>query len=170
MRYLSGRWVAAGVMACIIGAGGLSRAAEGGDGDGGMLKEWQISTEKTLALFKAAFLKCEIDNDGDVRIEDDSVITFVTLDTKRKLLKYFSLWRMKADVPLEKKLELVNKWNKELIFAKFFVAKPELMIAEYWVTYENGVSAYQVVASYRLFKKVVVGAVSDEDPDDIVGG
>lgn len=134
-----------------------------------ILPEEEVTAVKVMATLKAAFIKCEIDEDGDVRIEDEGVITFVSVDPKRTLIKYFSFWKMKEDVPLEKKHELVNTWNNELIFVKFYVTRPTTLATEYWLTYENGIPPHMIVTAYRLSKKVVVGAISNNDPDDIIG-
>jgi hypothetical protein len=63
-----------------------------------ILPEEEVTAVKVMATLKAAFIKCEIDEDGDVRIEDEGVITFVSVDPKRTLVKYFSFWKMKEDV------------------------------------------------------------------------
>ena len=156
-------WGAVGVLILVAGVSNLARA------DSPMLLEDEVTTVKVMSIMKAAYLKSSIDEDGDVRIEDEGVITFITVDSKRKLLKYFSFWRMKEDVSMERKLDLVNRWNKDLIFVKFFVARPTTLATEYWLMYDNGVPEHQLVTSYREFKKVVSGAVSDNDPDDIIG-
>ncbi len=156
--------VVAGVLVWGLMTAGLARGA-----DPRILEEDEVTAVKVMSVMKAAYLKCSIDEDGDVRIEEDGLITFITVDPERKLLKYFSFWHMKEEVSLEQKHDLVNRWNNDLIFVKFFVARPTTLGTEYWLKYADGILEHQLVTSYRQFQKVVIGAVQDNDPDNIIG-
>jgi len=136
---------------------------------GQVLPEKEVTAERLVGLFRDAMIKCDIDKDGDIRIEESGVKTFIRLDANKKLITFFSLWAMKEQVPREKKLELINTLNNDLIVVRFCAPKPDILWCDYQMSYEDGLHTYHLVATYRLFLRVVIGAKLAKDPDNIIG-
>jgi len=133
------------------------------------LNEDEVSLQKIKTFFDAAFLKATFDEDGDLRIEDGGFKVFVKVDREKKLIIFISAFNLKASVPAIKKLQFVNTLNADLIFARFSMRGPTTLLCDYQLLYEGGITPYTVVNNYRLYAKVINGAVCTQDPEDIIG-
>jgi hypothetical protein len=123
-----------------------------------------------MGLFKGAFIDCKIDEDGDVRIEEDGIKTFLRVSPKKKVITYFSIWDLKENASELDKLRLVNKLNDELLLVRFCIPRPNTLWCDYQLRYEKGLYAFQAVTTYRVFLKVVKGAeAADMDEKDLIG-
>lgn len=134
-----------------------------------VLPEDQITTVRVAELFRAALMKVTIDSDGDIIIEDGGMKTCIKLDASKKLITYFSVWPLKPAASELDKLKLVNRLNNQLIVTRFSVVNDSVLWCDYQLSYENGLTPYTIVNSYRVYAKVVKGAVSTQDPDDLIG-
>jgi len=135
-----------------------------------IIPEDEIAAPKLMALFKGAFIDCNIDEDGDVRIDEDGIKTFLRVSPKKKVITYFSLWDLKENASELDKLRLVNKLNDELLLVRFCMPDSDTLWCDYQLRYEKGVYAFQVITTYRLFHKVVQGAAeADMDEKDLIG-
>ncbi|MBU1236385.1 MAG: YbjN domain-containing protein [Gammaproteobacteria bacterium] len=133
-----------------------------------LLAEEDVTLAKIKTFFDAAFLKTEMD-ENKLKITDGGFKAFIKIDEKKKLITYFSGWKMKESVSETKKLQLVNKLNDDLIVVRFSMPRPTVLWCDYQVLYEGGVTPYSIVNNYRIFAKVTRGAASTRDPDDIIG-
>ena len=135
-----------------------------------IIPENEVTAPKLMALFKAAFIDCKIDEDGDVRIEEDGIKTFLRVTPGKKVITVFSIWNLKEKASELDKLRLVNKLNDELLLVRFSMPDPKTLWCDYQLRYEKGVYPFQVVTTYRTFLKVVKGAeAEDMDEKDLIG-
>jgi hypothetical protein len=162
-------WLPAVLAALLVMPLALGTAAARAADAPRMLAESELTLERLQEVFSAAYLKTEIDADGDLRIDEDGIKTFVRLDPKRRLVTYLAAWRLKASVPRERKLQWVNALNQDLVMVRFTVANTPNLVCDYQFFYEGGVHAQALVHHYRQFVNVVRGAVTLKDPDKIVG-
>jgi len=121
--------------------------------------ETEVQPENLLNLFKEAYLKVTIDRDGDLKIETDMGVSFLRMIEDRKLLKYISMYGFKTTATEPDKLSFLNTLNHQIIFCRFSMPKPEVLMAEYFLSYEEGISAYQIIRSFRLFERIAVVAI-----------
>lgn len=157
-------WAVAGLCWVVLAAAARAQDAVP------ILPENEVTLQKIKDVLGTAMIKSEFDEDGDLMVTSDlSVKIFFKLDTEKKLIALFSLWPLKAEVPQEKKLALVNRFNDELIFVRFCMPNETTLWCDYQFSYEGGVPAFTIVNSYRLFLRVVTGAVLLKDPDDLIG-
>ncbi len=135
-----------------------------------VLAENEITKESLAALFKRAFLSTSFDKDGDLVVQTDGPRVFVTVDEDKKLLKYMSIYGVKESSPVELKHALVNKMNNDIIFGRFSIPEktPGMLIADYFLPYEEGIPAFQIVSAIRLFARVVPVAIRACDDNDLV--
>jgi len=133
------------------------------------LSEKEVTQKRIRTILKAAYIDVEFDEDGDLRIEDGGLKTFIRVDTKRKLITYFSIWSMKKSVSDVKKYRFVNTLNDEVIFVRFTVLRSTRLYCDHQLLYEGGIAPRTIVDNYRLFQKVTLGAVYAKDPEDIIG-
>jgi hypothetical protein len=135
-----------------------------------IIPEEEVTAPKLMALFTGAFIDCEIDKDGDVRIEEDGIKTFLRVTPKKKVITVFSIWSLKESASELDKLRLVNKLNDKLLLVRFCMADSKTLWCDYQLRYEKGVYPHQLVSTYRVFLKVVAGAESaDMDEKDVIG-
>ncbi|MBU2490019.1 MAG: YbjN domain-containing protein [Proteobacteria bacterium] len=132
-----------------------------------ILPEEEVAVPRLKTYFDGAFLNCTIDEDGDLRIEDGGLISFCTVDEDKKLLTFFALFPLRASAPELKKLQLINQWNDQLMIVRFAMSDPTTLWCDYQFSYEKGLSPFFLVNSYRQFQRVVIGAVTTRDPDDL---
>lgn len=128
-----------------------------------------VTLEKVALVFRAAFHQVEVDKDGDLRLTDSGIKTFISVQPKQKLLRIYSFWSMKKAIPDGKKTELMNDWNDNLNFVRFSLTKRKNMAAEVYVSYDGGFVPQQLVASYRTYLQVVRAAVQSRDPENMIG-
>lgn len=152
-----------------IAFGTSAPQAPAADESESVIAEKDINLDKIGEIFKTAFVKTEIDQDGDLAIEDDGIKTFIRVDEKKKLITFFSVWNLKASVPEIDKLKLANRLNNDLILVRFSVPNLTTLWCDYQLSYEDGIRPYSIVGSYRLFLRVTRGAVTSCDPDQIIG-
>ena len=132
-----------------------------------VLAEDQVSIESLQQLFKRAFFKASIDEDGDLVVQGEGPRVFVMLLADNKLIKFMCMYGLREDAPMADKLALVNRMNDDVILGRFCVPveRPDLLMADYYLGYEEGVSAYQVINAMRMFGRVVQGAIRLCDAD-----
>lgn len=135
----------------------------------GLIDPADISLERLRDVFRSAFLDASINSDGEILIVEEGVKVIVRLDPERQMIHFASLWRLKPEVPFTAKLELVNRWNRELTMVKFWLLDQTVLVTEYDTFYKDGLTPGQVINVYRWFFRVTTGAIANHDPDDVVG-
>ena len=134
-----------------------------------LISDSDLTVQKLEAVFKAAFMSCSIDSDGDLRIEDRGIKVFLRVNTEKKRLIYTSLWGLKTGAFTEsKKLSFLNKLNNEYVLVRFSMPRPDTLLCDYLMLYEGGVSPFQLVNTYRLFAGVCK-AIPSDDADNLLG-
>ncbi|MFW6107550.1 MAG: hypothetical protein ACOC8A_02555 [bacterium] len=128
----------------------------------------QVTAANVASYFSAAYFDARVVEDGDVRIQEGGMKTFVKVNTERKRITFYSLWGMKDSVPEVKKLQFVNRLNSDLVRVRFYTPDAKTLICDYQLGYKGGVSRLALVSAYRTFADVVRGAVGTMDPEDII--
>ncbi len=135
-----------------------------------VLAEDEVTTSNLAQIFKRAFFKPSLDKDGDLTVHTDGPRVIVTVDQDKKLLKFMTIYGVKESARMELKHAFVNKMNDDIIFARFSIpkARPDVLIADYFLPFEEGIPAFQIVYALRLFARVVPGAIRACDENDLV--
>lgn len=121
---------------------------------GVMLKMDDVNLTSLLAIFQAAGLPAEIDDDGDIDITRDGIRTFVRLDEDRKIMSLFSIWQLADDASLEDRVELANSLNEGIVMVRFCIRADGALWCDYQLVYEGGLTAEFIIHTYRLFVQV----------------
>ncbi len=133
-----------------------------------LIREDEVATARLHALFKAAFMKAELDDDGDLRVgTEGGPRVWVLINDGRKMLRFMALYAFVEGTPDDQKLELVNAMNDNLIMVRFAVSG-ESLTADYYLSYEEGILPYQIVHSLRAMARVVTNALAEYDTRNIV--
>lgn len=141
------------------------------EADSEIIAEDEVTTENLEVLFKRAFFSAKIDEDDCLVVSTENIRSvFVEVDEDRKLLKYMAAFGLKEEAPLESKHAFVNRMNDRIIFPRFSVVekRPDVLVADYFLTFEGGILAFQIMSALRLFSRVVRDAINKCDDDDLV--
>jgi hypothetical protein len=133
------------------------------------LEEDQVTPTNILQLFDNAFMKAALDEDKDIRVTTGpGTVFFVKVLQDKKMLKYMSMFGFKESSTEVEKLAFLNKLNSEVILSRFSMPRNDVLLSEYFLSYEKGIPTYQVISSFRLFERVALGAVGQFDNTDLV--
>lgn len=135
-----------------------------------VLSESEVTKENLVSLFKRAFMSTSFDDDDDLVVQTDGPRVYVTIDEEKKLLKYMAIYGVNESSSLELKYALTNKMNDNFIFGRFSIPeqRPDMLVADYYLPYEEGIPTFQIVSAVRLFAKVVQSAIRASDDNDLV--
>jgi hypothetical protein len=70
--------------------------------------------------------------------------------------------------PICPKSWLFEQLNSGVILSRFSMPREDVLLSEYFLPYEEGISEYQVINCLRLFERVTTGAIRQFDTDDLV--
>ena len=77
---------------------------------------------------------------------------------------------MKETAPLVQKYAFLDRMNNHAFMARFSMLdqEHEFLAADYYLVYDRGIAAQQIVSSIAMFAAAVSGAISDCDQDGLV--
>lgn len=134
------------------------------------LTQDEVTLERLLAIFREAYAgKARIDNDGELEISDGNMKHWIRIDTRRQIITFSAPWALKKSAPEEKKLALVNTLNDKLLFVRFCVSDSTTLWPDYQLSYEGGIAVHSIVVAFRNFVQIMLEAVHNRDPDDLIG-
>jgi len=133
-----------------------------------ILAEAEVTKENLAQLFKRAFFSTSSGSDGNLIVQSESVRIIVGIDVEKKLLVFTVMFRIKEAAAENAKLNLINNLNHKVILARFCIPRPNLMIADCTLPFEEGIPTFQVVATLRLFSRVIIAAIRAYDEHDVV--
>lgn len=128
-----------------------------------IISEQEMNLSKLESLFKGAFLHAEREKEDELIIRDESgVKTFVKLDESKKMITFYSVWRLKEQFPEAAHLKFANGLNNGLILVRFSVPIPNILWCDHQFFYEGGILPYQIIHTYKRFVSVCIGAVQSD--------
>lgn len=133
-----------------------------------VLAETEVTTPNLAQMFKRAFFSTSIDSDGDLIVQSDGLRIIVRIDGEKKLVVFTVMLRVNESATEISKLTLVSQMNNKVVLARFAIPRPDLMIADCTLPFEEGIPTFQIVATLRLFARVVVNAIRICDEHGIV--
>ena len=105
-------------------------------------------------LFKRAFFKTKIDEDGDLYVTGGlEVPIWVRVDADRKLITFFTFMHRDLDAHPPFTEALANYLNTTVTLPSFYVvaSEPDRLYATYHASYEDGILESHVVGMARFF-------------------
>lgn len=133
-----------------------------------LIQDHEINLNRLESIFKAAFLRTERDKDGDLIVNEGGTKVFVKVDSDRKIITFFAIWQLKENAPEIEKLRLASRLNDKRILARFSVPNPRLLWCDYCFLYEEGVTPYFVINTYKRFVSIF-NAAPELDTADVIG-
>lgn len=133
-----------------------------------MLRDDEVTVDRIEALAKQAFMSVDRDSDNDLVLREGGLNTLVRVDTDRKMITFFTVWKLRSQAGMDEKLEFVNSLNDSKILVRFTVPRPDVLWCDYQFLYEGGITPFCIINTYRRFVSVCRGAVT-EDEKDLIG-
>lgn len=125
-----------------------------------ILKDEEITSANLEALFKAASITTDRDDDGDLVLLDNGIPTFIGIDAERKLLSFYVIWGLKSRMSAEDKRAFANKLNDSLILVRFAVGGKDLWF-DYNLLYEGGLSTFTILNTYKQFASICEEVIAE---------
>jgi hypothetical protein len=115
-----------------------------------VINEDDVSTEALLQLFRRAFLKGRIDEDGDVYITDGlDFPIWVSVDADQRLIRFFTFMHKDLDGrPFT--AAAANHANATVVLPTFYIGCDRLC-SHYVMTFADGVIDTHVITAARRF-------------------
>ncbi len=132
-----------------------------------------MSNDTIYRLFNAAYMQPELCGEGGeyVRVNGPSGESiYIAVDGEKQLLRFMIMYRLKGNRNRVEELELVNQLNDCVVLARFSLPHDDddLLIVDYFLAYEEGVLAMQIINSFQWLDQVTIGAISNLDKLDMI--
>jgi len=132
------------------------------------LAEEDIDRATLGDLFSRAYMRVSYDKDGDLWAQDtEAPKLMITVDGARRMIRIAAAWRFKQGSDPEAWQRLAARTNNAFMVARFRTVE-QLFVAEYFLSYEKGLLAAQLVHSLKLFGRITHSAVREHDGEDVL--
>jgi hypothetical protein len=120
-------------------------------------------------LLSSSYVTNEIDAEGRIlATTDNGLKVFVTINEQNQLIKFALGFRIKDDASDEQKLGLANRINDKIILVRYAIPAPEVLVADYFLPYAQGIIPMQIINSLKLLDRVCLAGIREHDTDGIV--
>ncbi len=135
-----------------------------------LLSEMEVTLENIVKICKEGGINANINPDGGLRVQGEILVMLINIIPHLKLIRFFAFAEFKEDAPKEEKYRFVNDVNDKMIFTRFSISlkSEDRFLADYTLSYENGILEFQIIAALRLLEETTIGAVRAIDTFDIV--
>ena len=117
-----------------------------------VINEDDVSTEALLQLFRRAFLKAKIDDDGDLYVTDGlDFPIWVAVDTEQQLIRFFTFMQREEARPFT--AAEANHANATVVLPTFHVRcdHKDRLSSHYVMTFADGIIDTHVITTARRF-------------------
>ena len=136
-----------------------------------LIPEIEVSFETLESILKDSAIDYERSDNDNIYITTFAFNFWISIDTNRNFIRFYSYWPIAENSSVEKILELVNTYNESLILVQFSLAEDcQRIDGQYIMTYRDGLIRTQLLRMTRLFSEVFHRAVEHEDPDGLLYG
>jgi hypothetical protein len=117
-------------------------------------------------LLSRAFIRVSYDEDGHLWAQDhDAPKVMITVDLVRRMIRMAAAWRYKQEADPDARQTLAARTNDAFMMVRFRAVEPRLFLAEYFLSYEKGLLAAQLVHSLKLFGRITQSAIREHGED-----
>ena len=122
----------------------------------------------TTWLAEEGFNTSNEQEEGIVVITDSGIKLVIQIDVKRNFIKYYCIFSFKPNQDEVQKLRLVNELNAKVVFSRFSMPKPEILVSDYFVFNKARLRKKNLIQSLRFFETVTLNAIRQHDKNDLV--
>lgn len=126
-----------------------------------VLTEDEVNIAKIKEIIEKAFLKATLVNDGDLIVYiDNGPRVIMSVDKDRKLIRFLSIY---ANESGQLGAKHTNRMNDSYVLARFcIVDQGNRVDVDYYLPFEGGVIAYQLISALRILARVAPAAIHQE--------
>ncbi len=133
------------------------------------VSESEVSIERLYELFDSAYMECELDEDGDLRVVTDSgPRIFLSLHEPNKLIRFMAFYKFREECAEYDKLLFVNALNDDIVFIRFSLNGTDTLIADYYLPYARGTSPFHIVNAAKLMGRVITSGIRQHDTNNLL--
>jgi hypothetical protein len=124
-----------------------------------------LSIEAVHATFESAMFEAELDDDGDLTV-NDKYRTIVTIHGD-DLIRFLCVFGVREDAGEEAAYALCNRINDGLILIRASMHDATTLLLDWYLPVRGGIAKKAVVMAFRKFIDTVA-MIGQYDTDDIV--
>jgi len=128
------------------------------------LAESEVSIKSLVECFTSAFVKVTDEDNDSFWVPGESLKTKVTLDEKRKYLRFSIVYQLSEKTTSSAAITQCNKVNEEYIVIRFSAIEIEgtqCVASNYYMTFEEGLIAFQLIKMVKKFEQFTVEALRE---------
>ena len=128
-----------------------------------------VTVEFLAQLLRDAYIECEIDEDGgEVRVSERHRFQLYPLPGGKRV-RMMAIYGFESHASLDERIALANTINDELIVIRAQVPRkePDLLVFDYYLPIEGGVTRRAIVYAVKLFDGLISSAGA-QDKDGII--
>ena len=138
----------------------------------GFFEEKDITLSLLEKLFRSAQYEASIFGESDFRVLAETALVAVDVlaENNQRFIRFTSMYKLKDGVEIEKKMDFANGLNNQVALARFSIHEndPVAMNVEYFLPFWGGISAYHIIAAFRVFVFVYTSVPSSADKNNII--
>ena len=129
----------------------------------------EMTSEKLYDLLRSAYMKPTLGTDGEIRLKGPSGFhQTIEVNAGNKFLKFMALFGLQEDRSRQEKLELVNRLNDGIVLSRFSMPREYALMADYHISFEEGMTALQILNCIHWFDKATIGAIRMYDESGLI--
>ncbi len=134
-----------------------------------------VNNENITELLSSAGMVAQLEDDANIYIKEGIAFpSWVSIDEEKKCIRIHTWVMCKDDAPLEQLDEFVSFLNSKYFLTQFSGTKYEdgraYINGHYYLFYNFGIIPGQLTHTIRKFSDIFIGAIRDEDKDDVFVG
>jgi len=133
-----------------------------------VLSPKDINPSSLKKLFDEAYLETTLDNDGDLRVEEDGLGCYVLPINNGERIKLLTVWQARQGCSGDKRLEFANRVNDGIITVRVSV-NDDLIFFDYYIPVEGGITKKAVTLATKHFLTVQKLAVLECGGQEVLG-
>jgi hypothetical protein len=139
-----------------------------------VLSPKDINPPTLKKLFADAYMETILDNEGDLRVDEDGLGCYVMPHNNGDRIKLLTVWQARAGSSLQKQLEFANRVNDTIITVRVSVScqrddSTPLIFFDYYIPVEGGITKTAVILATKHFLQVQKLAVLECGGQEVLG-
>jgi hypothetical protein len=128
-----------------------------------------VNIDQLFNMFKAAYLKPTFDEDGELFIKSaHGMPIFVFVNNDHEYIRLMVNMELNDKTKRQDKLALMNDMNSSMIYSRFMLREDNLLQADSFILFKEGVSTLQILSAIRLFEQTINAAIQEHNVWDII--
>ena len=118
--------------------------------------------------FTEAGYESSYDKDGDLLVDHPATNVNILVEARNKCIWFISAFTANELVDMDVKYAFANRLNDRYHMVRFLFPTPTTFVADYVMSYKQGVVVTELVAILERFAGTIAAALSENDDLDII--